>query len=117
MTDAVLLIFSGYRFYLRNLRNLVTRKSDRSGSIPPLFVRPVATPARRQLCARADLLRAGIQTFAWVVNRSLLASGTRDPILATRAYHEQRCLAGMLALGQRIVLEPIHIPLISQAGV
>lgn len=33
-----------------------------------------------------------------------------------RAYHEQRCLAELLALGQRTVLEPMHIPLISKAG-
>ena len=33
---------------------------------------------------QADLARAGIRPFAWVIEQSLLASGTRDPLLALR---------------------------------
>jgi arsenite-transporting ATPase len=34
---------------------------------------------------QADLRRAGIEPFGWVVNASLAASGTRHPLLAARA--------------------------------
>lgn len=45
---------------------------------------PVSEAARLQ----ADLNRAGIEPFAWVINSSLSASGTRDPCLAQRVSAE-----------------------------
>ena len=45
---------------------------------------PVSEAARLQ----ADLKRAGVEVFAWVVNSSLSASGTRDPCLAQRVTSE-----------------------------
>jgi len=99
------------------VRELLPRLRDAHFTRVVLVTLPEPTPLHEAQSLQADLLRAGIQTFAWVVNRSLLASGTRDPILATRAHHEQRCLVELLALGQRTVLEPMHIPLISKAGV
>ena len=32
-----------------------------------------------------DLRRAGIEPFGWVINASLTASGTHDPVLLARA--------------------------------
>ena len=40
-----------------------------------------------------DLRRARIEPYAWVVNRSLAASGTRDPVLAARLAGEAAQLA------------------------
>ena len=37
---------------------------------------------------QGDLARAGIEPFAWVINQSLLASGTHDPLLAERGRYE-----------------------------
>lgn len=42
---------------------------------------------------RGHLRRARVEPFAWVVNRSLAASGTRDPLLAARLAGEAAQLA------------------------
>jgi arsenite-transporting ATPase len=42
---------------------------------------------------QGDLRRARIEPFAWVVNRSLAACGTRDPVLAARLAGEAAQLA------------------------
>jgi arsenite-transporting ATPase len=39
-----------------------------------------------------DLRRAHIQPFAWVINQSLLHSGSCDPLLQCRAESEHRYL-------------------------
>ncbi|MDA0190241.1 MAG: arsenical pump-driving ATPase [Proteobacteria bacterium] len=59
-----------------------------------------ATPVHEAERLQSDLARAGIAPFAWVINQSLLASGTRDPLLAQRGEHERpfiRRVAGELA--------------------
>ncbi len=43
------------------------------------------TPVDEAAALQADLRRAGIEPFGWVVNASLAASGTRDPVLRRRA--------------------------------
>ncbi len=43
-----------------------------------------ATPVHEAERLQRDLARAGIAPFAWVIEQSLLASGTRDPLLALR---------------------------------
>ncbi|MBS2039693.1 arsenical pump-driving ATPase [bacterium] len=67
------------------------------------------TPVHEAASLQADLLRAQISPFAWVVNRSLLASGTQDPVLASRAIHEAACLAEVLKLGDKAYLEPLRL--------
>ncbi|MBK6519829.1 MAG: arsenical pump-driving ATPase [Polyangiaceae bacterium] len=47
------------------------------------------TPVSEAAQLQADLRRAGIQPFAWVVNASLAASGTRDPVLQRRGLAER----------------------------
>lgn len=49
---------------------------------------PEATPVHEAERLQQDLARAGIQPFAWVIEQSLLASGTRDPLLALRGEYE-----------------------------
>ena len=49
-----------------------------------LVTLPETTPVSEAASLQDDLRRAGIEPFAWVVNRSLAASGTRDPVLAAR---------------------------------
>ena len=59
-----------------------------------------ATPVHEAERLQRDLARAGIAPFAWVIEQSLLASGTRDPLLAQRGEYEIpfiRRVAGELA--------------------
>jgi arsenite/tail-anchored protein-transporting ATPase len=53
---------------------------------------PEVTPVSEAATLQADLRRAGIEPFGWVVNASLTASGTRDPVLHARAVLEDRQL-------------------------
>lgn len=50
------------------------------------------TPVNEAAALQADLRRAGIEPFGWVINASLAASGTRDPVLQRRAALEHRHL-------------------------
>ncbi len=58
-----------------------------------LVALPEATPVSEAASLQHDLDRAGIRPFAWVVNRSMAASGTRDPILASRVVGEKAQIA------------------------
>ncbi|MGC2458260.1 MAG: arsenical pump-driving ATPase [Gallionellaceae bacterium] len=49
---------------------------------------PEATPVHEAQRLQEDLARAGISPYAWVINQSLFASHTRDPILNQRGNHE-----------------------------
>jgi arsenite-transporting ATPase len=47
-----------------------------------------ATPVHEAQRLQEDLARAGISPYAWVINQSLFASHTRDPILNQRGNYE-----------------------------
>ena len=47
------------------------------------------TPVSEAAALQDDLRRAGIEPFGWVLNASLTASGTRDPLLLARAALER----------------------------
>jgi arsenite-transporting ATPase len=47
-----------------------------------------ATPVHEAERLQRDLARAGIIPFAWVIDQSLLASGTHDPLLSLRGEYE-----------------------------
>lgn len=51
------------------------------------------TPVLEAAELQADLRRAGIEPFAWVVNASLAAAGPRDPVLVARAAAELEQIA------------------------
>ncbi|MGE5287649.1 MAG: ArsA-related P-loop ATPase, partial [Micromonosporaceae bacterium] len=48
-----------------------------------------STPVAEASALQDDLRRAGVEPFGWVINASLAAAGTRDPLLARRAALEQ----------------------------
>lgn len=48
------------------------------------------TPVLQAAALQSDLRRAGIEPFAWIMNRSLLAAGAHDPLLSARLSGEQR---------------------------
>jgi len=53
-----------------------------------LVTLPEATPVSQAAALQDDLRRAQIEPFAWVVNKSLLATGTADPLLQARLHSE-----------------------------
>jgi arsenite-transporting ATPase len=54
-----------------------------------LVTLPETTPVSEAAALQEDLRRAKIEPYAWVVNRSLVGSGTRDPLLMARLAGEQ----------------------------
>jgi arsenite-transporting ATPase len=72
-----------------------------------LVTLPETTPVSEASALQEDLRRARIEPFAWVINRSLLASGTRSPLLAARMAGEQRQIARVAGqLAQRTYIVP-----------
>jgi arsenite-transporting ATPase len=55
-----------------------------------LVTLPEITPVSQAAALQEDLRRAKIEPFAWVINRSLLASGTEDPLLRQRLIGERK---------------------------
>ncbi len=54
-----------------------------------------------------DLRRAGIEPYAWVLNKSVLAAGTHDPLLAARLDGERSQIKRMAnGLAKRIFMLP-----------
>ncbi|MCC6235686.1 MAG: arsenical pump-driving ATPase, partial [Verrucomicrobiales bacterium] len=70
------------------VRELLPRLRDPEWSRVLIVTVPEPTPVHEAADLQTDLRRAGIEPFAWVVNQSLAASGTRDPLLAARATGE-----------------------------
>jgi arsenite/tail-anchored protein-transporting ATPase len=58
-----------------------------------LVALPEVTPVSQAKALQDDLRRANIEPFAWVINKSVLASGTRDPLLLARMKGEARQVA------------------------
>lgn len=67
------------------VRRLLPRLRDPNFTKILLVTHAEATPVAEAERLQADLRRAGIEPFGWVVNQSLLASGTRDAQLQHRA--------------------------------
>jgi len=57
-----------------------------------LVALPEATPVHEAQGLQADLARAGLQPYIWVVNSALSATPTTDPVLRARAGQEIRWL-------------------------
>jgi arsenite-transporting ATPase len=45
---------------------------------------PEVTPVSQAAALQYDLRRARIEPYAWVLNKSVLAAGTHDPLLQAR---------------------------------
>jgi arsenite-transporting ATPase len=58
-----------------------------------LVTLPETTPVSEAAALQGDLRRAGIEPFGWVINKSLAASGTRDPLLRLRLVTERAQIA------------------------
>ncbi len=71
-----------------SVRELLPRLRDRNFTHVLIVTLPEATPVHEAERLQHDLQRAGITPQAWVINQSLLASGTHDPLLAQRGVYE-----------------------------
>ncbi|MPV35952.1 arsenical pump-driving ATPase [Georgenia subflava] len=78
---------------------------------------PEATPVLEAEGLQADLRRAGIEPWAWVVNNSLTAATTSDLLLRRRAENERAEIAKVLveeshrcALIPLLAREPVGVP-------
>lgn len=58
-----------------------------------LVTLPEATPVHEAAALQEDLRRARIEPCAWVINQSLLRSGSCDPLLQRREHSEHRYIA------------------------
>jgi arsenite-transporting ATPase len=78
----------------------------------PIFTRILlvtlaeATPIHEALQLEADLARAGIVPFAWVVNQSFTPLAVTDPALKSRQAHEAVYLSELAVQHKKIILEP-----------
>ncbi|WP_020508374.1 arsenical pump-driving ATPase [Lamprocystis purpurea] len=70
------------------VRQLLPRLRDPALTRVLIVTLAEATPVHEAERLQADLGRAGIAPFAWVINQSLLASGTRHPLLRERGAAE-----------------------------
>jgi arsenite-transporting ATPase len=68
---------------------------------------PESTPVHEAERLQADLRRAGIEPFGWIVNQSLAAADTADPLLLARAHEERPMLSRVRELASRLAVVPM----------
>jgi len=72
-----------------------------------LVTLPEVTPVSQAAALQDDLRRASIEPYAWVLNKSVLAAGTRDLLLAARLAGERRQIERMSSgLARRLFALP-----------
>ncbi len=76
-----------------SVMRLLERLRDPAFTRILLVTLPEATPVHEAAALQADLRRAHIEPFAWVINQSLLDCGSCDPLLRRREQAEHRYLA------------------------
>jgi arsenite-transporting ATPase len=72
--------------------HLLERLRDPAFTRILLVTLPEATPVHEAAALQVDLRRAHMEPFAWVINQSLLHSGSCDPLLQRREESEHRYL-------------------------
>jgi arsenite/tail-anchored protein-transporting ATPase len=72
-----------------------------------LVTLPEVTPVSQAAALQDDLRRARIEPYAWVLNKSVLAAGTHDPLLQARLAGERKQIERMSeGLAQRLYALP-----------
>ena len=89
------------------VRNLLPRLRDANFTRVLIVALPEATPVHEAAALQADLRRAQIEPFAWVINQSCAGSGSRDPLLVARGADELPYIREVCGtLSNRTVLVP-----------
>ena len=98
-TGHTLLLLDAAEAYHREVARTRSDVPDEVRALPPrlrdpqftrvlLVTLPEATPVHEAAALQADLRRAAIEPFAWVVNQSFAGETVRDPILRERGARE-----------------------------
>jgi arsenite/tail-anchored protein-transporting ATPase len=74
------------------VRQLLPRLRDPGFTKVLLVTVPEATPVHEAADLQADLRRAGIEPFGWIVNQSFAGDDVRDAVLRERGSREERYL-------------------------
>jgi arsenite-transporting ATPase len=72
-----------------SVRHLLPRLRDPEFTRVLLVTLPEATPVHEAARLQDDLRRAGIDSYAWVINQSFAGDGFRDPVLVERGSREE----------------------------
>lgn len=88
------------------VRDLLPRLRDPQRTRILIVALPDATPVHEAMRLDADLRRADIQPFAWIVNQSFAASSTRDPVLAARGVRELAFIDEARRASERTIVIP-----------
>ena len=87
--------------------NLLPRLRDTRFTRVLIVTLPEATPVHEAAMLQADLRRAQIEPFAWIINQSFCQSGSGDPLLRLRGQNELPYLHEVVdRLSQRTVIVP-----------
>ncbi|WP_374413425.1 arsenical pump-driving ATPase [Hydrogenophaga sp.] len=81
---------------MANAKHIVTplmRLQDPDTTKVVIVTLPEVTPVSQAAALQDDLRRARIEPWAWVLNKSIAASGTTDPLLQARLAGERRQMA------------------------
>lgn len=70
------------------VKELLPRIRDPKFTKVLIVALPEATPTHEAKALQEDLIRANIEPYGWIINRSFAASGTNDPILISKGLHE-----------------------------
>ena len=90
-----------------SVKELLPRLRDPEFTKILLITLPEATPVHEAQHLEADLRRARIEPFAWVVNQSFALSGTRDALLAMRGLNELKYIDEVASQNaDRMVIAP-----------
>ena len=93
-----------------SVRRLLPQLRDPEFTRILIVTLPEATPVHEAARLQDDLKRAGISSYAWVINQSFRATDTKDPVLAERGRQEARYIAELSeTLASRVALIPWQI--------
>jgi arsenite/tail-anchored protein-transporting ATPase len=88
------------------VRELLPRLRDPAFTKVLLVTLPEATPVHEALALQADLRRAGIEPYGWIVNQSLSGHRLSHPVLAGRKALEFRYIDEVKAQAGKVYLVP-----------
>ena len=71
-----------------SVRNLLPRLRDKKETAVVIVTLAEATPVYEAMRLQADLKRAGIHNKWWIINHSMLKTGTKSPLLKIKAVGE-----------------------------
>ena len=91
------------------VRHLLPRLRDGAFTRVLVVTLPEATPVHEAATLQADLQRAGISTFAWVINQSLTPLAVSDPVLVGRRAQEHRYIEEVREQSGKVYLVPWQV--------